>query len=408
MASVVLYGDTSGAITVSAPAVAGTNTITFPALTGIPAVSAAALTSGRIPYATTGGAITDSANLTFNGSTLAVTGTVNASTAVSVGTSVAAAGEIRLKVGQSIAYRNVGNTVDLNLVSIGAGNILTFGSNDQGHIYHNVSTGQSHYKQVNGSTVTTTSSTGLAVTGALSTTDAVTIATANAVGTGGDAIVGKTSTSTNDWLLGNYGYSFASAGQLSLGSISNIPLVLATNNAERMRIRASGAVCINQTTAAGGADVPSLSVKSTTAADQAINVWNSATSGTRWYLYFGVGASFTATGSITSDGSTTAYNTTSDYRLKENVQPMVGALARVMALRPVSYTWRANGGSGEGFIAHELAKVCPQAVVGEKDELDDEGNPVYQGIDTSFLIATLTAAIQEIKAEFDAYKAAHP
>lgn len=89
--------------------------------------------------------------------------TVNATTAFSVGSSIATTGEIRLKVGQSIVYRNVGNTVDLNLVSIGSGNILTFGGNDQGHIYHNVATGQAHYKQVNGVTVTTTSSTGLLV-----------------------------------------------------------------------------------------------------------------------------------------------------------------------------------------------------------------------------------------------------
>ena len=63
---------------------------------------------------------------------------------------------------------------------------------------------------------------------------------------------------------------------------------------------------------------------------------------------------------------------------------------------------------GEGFIAHELAEVCPQAVTGEKDAVDVEGKPIYQGIDTSFLVATLTAAIQELKAEFDAYKATHP
>jgi len=54
-----------------------------------------------------------------------------------------------------------------------------------------------------------------------------------------------------------------------------------------------------------------------------------------------------------------------------------------------------DGSDGQGFIAHELAEVCPQAVVGEKDAVDAEGNPVYQGIDTSFLVATLTAALQE-------------
>lgn len=115
-------------------------------------------------------------------------------------------------------------------------------------------------------------------------------------------------------------------------------------------------------------------------------------------------------GNITQNGTTAvAYNTSSDYRLKENIAPMTGALAKVAALKPCTYTWKsAPEETGEGFIAHELAEVCPQAVHGTKDAVDADGNPVYQGIDTSFLVATLTAAIQELKAEFDAYKASHP
>jgi hypothetical protein len=77
---------------------------------------------------------------------------------------------------------------------------------------------------------------------------------------------------------------------------------------------------------------------------------------------------------------------------------MVGALDKVAKLKPVTYKWKIDGEAGEGFIAHELQKVCPSAVVGEKDAVDAEGNPQYQGIDTSFLVATLTAAIQELKA----------
>ena len=115
-----------------------------------------------------------------------------------------------------------------------------------------------------------------------------------------------------------------------------------------------------------------------------------------------------AVGNISTNGTTTAYNTSSDYRLKENVQLMVGALAKVSQLKPCTYTWKSNGSAGEGFIAHELAEVCPDAVHGDKDAVDEDGNPVYQGIDTSFLVATLTAAIQELNAKFEAYKAAHP
>ena len=103
-------------------------------------------------------------------------------------------------------------------------------------------------------------------------------------------------------------------------------------------------------------------------------------------------------GFISSTGSATTYSTSSDYRLKENIQPMTGALATVTQLNPVTYTWKDGGFSGQGFIAHELQAVVPDAVVGEKDALDADGNPKYQGIDTSFLVATLTAAIQEQQA----------
>jgi hypothetical protein len=108
-----------------------------------------------------------------------------------------------------------------------------------------------------------------------------------------------------------------------------------------------------------------------------------------------------------SNSNTTSYVTTSDYRLKENVTPMTGALAKVAQLKPVTYDWK-SGGSSQGFIAHELQAVVPDAVVGEKDALDKDGNPDYQGIDTSFLVATLTAALQELNAKFDAYVASHP
>jgi len=71
----------------------------------------------------------------------------------------------------------------------------------------------------------------------------------------------------------------------------------------------------------------------------------------------------------------------------------------------VTYTWKATGEVDEGFIAHELQEVCPSAVIGYKDAVDAEGKPVYQGIDTSFLVATLTAAIQEQQALIAALQA---
>jgi hypothetical protein len=84
---------------------------------------------------------------------------------------------------------------------------------------------------------------------------------------------------------------------------------------------------------------------------------------------------------------------------------MKGALAKVAQLKPVTYKWKSDGSDGEGFIAHELAEVVAGCVSGEKDAVDAEGKPIYQGIDTSFLVATLVSAIQELKAEVDSLKA---
>ena len=108
-------------------------------------------------------------------------------------------------------------------------------------------------------------------------------------------------------------------------------------------------------------------------------------------------------GSITQAGTTgVAYNTSSDYRLKSNVTPMANRLAAVMALNPVTYTWNSDGSAGQGFLAHELQAVIPDAVTGEKDAEDADGNPVYQGVDFSRVVPTLVAAIQEQQAQIAA------
>jgi hypothetical protein len=109
-------------------------------------------------------------------------------------------------------------------------------------------------------------------------------------------------------------------------------------------------------------------------------------------------------GNISVTTTATAYNTSSDYRLKESAQPLVGGLARVNALKPSVYKWKANGSAGEGFLAHELAEVVPLAVTGDKDAVDADGKPTYQGVDLSKVIPVLVAAIQELTAEVNALK----
>ena len=112
-------------------------------------------------------------------------------------------------------------------------------------------------------------------------------------------------------------------------------------------------------------------------------------------------SSGTEVGTVSITTTATSYNTSSDYRLKDTIAPMTGALAKVALLKPCTYKWKVDGSDGQGFIAHELAEVEAGCVTDEKDAVDADGNPQYQGIDTSFLVATLTAAIQELKTLVD-------
>lgn len=109
-------------------------------------------------------------------------------------------------------------------------------------------------------------------------------------------------------------------------------------------------------------------------------------------------------GAITISGSNTAYNTSSDYRLKENISGIKNALDKNDLLNPVDFTWKSDGKLGQGFIAHELQEHFPIAVRGEKDATDNDGNPVYQGVDASFLIGHLVACVQELREEINNLK----
>ena len=103
-----------------------------------------------------------------------------------------------------------------------------------------------------------------------------------------------------------------------------------------------------------------------------------------------------AAGTIVCTTTNTAYNTSSDYRMKENVQPMTGGLSTIAALKPVIFDWIPSKTAGEGFIAHELQAVIPAAVSGEKDAVNEDGSINAQGVDFGKIVPHLVAAIQEL------------
>jgi hypothetical protein len=112
-------------------------------------------------------------------------------------------------------------------------------------------------------------------------------------------------------------------------------------------------------------------------------------------------------GSISTTNTATAYNTSSDHRLKENVTADWDATTRLKQLNPVRFNFIADADTTvDGFLAHEVQSVVPEAISGTHNEVDDDGNPVYQGIDQSKLVPLLVKTIQELEARIVALETA--
>jgi hypothetical protein len=163
-------------------------------------------------------------------------------------------------------------------------------------------------------------------------------------------------------------------------------------------VEISGGYTSSQTFQSTGALRVSSNSSSTTG-NVALELMNDA--GSTRYL-----ATFTnlngIVGTISTNGSATSYNTSSDYRLKENVVELTGATTRLKQLEPKRFNFIADADTTmDGFIAHEVADIVPEAVSGEKDAVDADGNPEYQGIDQSKLVPLLTAALQEALIKID-------
>jgi len=181
-----------------------------------------------------------------------------------------------------------------------------------------------------------------------------------------------------------------SSGNLLIGKSSVL------NTVAGSLIAPGAAAFVINTADANASDGPSL---------QLVNINAAVVNGYR-FASFRIGAGATEIGTITKASATTvAYNTSSDYRLKENVQPMQNALAVIGALKPCTYDWIGHDESGEGFIAHELQEIIPIAVTGVKDAVNEDGSIKAQGVDYSKIVVHLVAAIQEQQAMITALTA---
>ena len=165
-----------------------------------------------------------------------------------------------------------------------------------------------------------------------------------------------------------------------------------TNASEAMRIDSSGEIFFGTTarpsaTVGGSGFEPAandrmiLNLGCTTTANRNVAVFRNPNN---------------AVGTINVSGTSTGFNTSSDYRLKENVVTDWDATTRLKQLKPSRFNFKADKDrTVDGFLAHEVSSIVPEAISGEKDAVDKEGNPEYQGIDQSKLVPLLTKALQE-------------
>jgi hypothetical protein len=184
---------------------------------------------------------------------------------------------------------------------------------------------------------------------------------------------------------------------------ANDTVTVETNGLERLRVTSAGFALLGQSA------ITNPGVSNTTTGisiSPAGTIWASADAAGGLNLNRNANGSVAAfrqsgatVGSISVTDSATAYNTSSDYRLKEDVQPMVGSADRLMALKPVNFAWKRSGSRVDGFLAHEAQEVVPEAVTGEKDGED------MQAIDHSKLVPLLTSALQEALQKIEALEA---
>ena len=190
------------------------------------------------------------------------------------------------------------------------------------------------------------------------------------------------------------------AGRIAYDHSLNNLYFFTNGNNLRTTINSSGYLLVGTTSSAQDARV---TFQGSTSNNRAIACVSAVTSFSRQISFVNPNG---LVGGIVTDGSSTSYSTSSDYRLKENVVGVTGASARVQQLNPVRFNFIADPDTTvDGFLAHEVQDVVPEAITGTKDAVDAKGNPEYQGIDQSKLVPLLTAALQEALGKIETLEA---
>jgi len=195
---------------------------------------------------------------------------------------------------------------------------------------------------------------------------------------------------------------FLNNSDMYLSNEESAPMIFRTSASERMRIDSDGRAYFN-TTSALGTGVLNVKLAGT---NKAVGIRLRAENAGNWMIAF-ENSSGTVVGQIIANASSTSYNTSSDHRLKENVTYDFDATTRLKQLKPARFNFIADADTTvDGFLAHEVSSIVPEAVNGEKDAVDADGNIDPQGIDQSKLVPLLVKTIQELEARITALESA--
>ena len=188
---------------------------------------------------------------------------------------------------------------------------------------------------------------------------------------------------------------------------TNDVVAVKTANTERMRINSSGAMLLGRTdafTSGGGNSGGDGALHIARSSERCLFLLRAGSNGEM--VNFIRGGITNPVGTISIDTSSTAYNTSSDYRLKENIVTDWDATSRLKQLKPSRFNFKVDKDKTvDGFIAHEVSSIVPEAITGEKDAVAKDGNIEAQQIDQSKLVPLLTKSLQEALARIDTLEA---
>ena len=426
-----ISGSTSGTTTLQATAVAGTTTLTLPAATDtlVGKATTDTLTNKTLTSPTiTGGALNGTV-----GATTPATGaftTLSASGNVTLGD----ASTDTLNVGNGGLIKDASGNLGLGvtpsawfatsrILQIGSGGAIESRTNfepyisttsnaylDTAGVYRYIGSAEAgRYLQSSGVHSWYTAASGTAGDPIITFTQAMTLDASGNLGIGTTAPLGLLNIKgSNGQLVLNNG---ASSGGVRLSAFTNAGtangyLAFEGYSSEYGRFDSSGNLLVGTTDSAQGSGVGNKFLNTgavwvvNAATSDAFSYYNTSASAYRFY--------------VSAGGTISATNTTisaiSDIRFKENIRDLNVGLSEIIALKPRLYDWKEGKGAdiknARGFIAQEFETVFPDLIDEWKDPAP-EGEEPYKAVNAN-LIPTLVKAIQELKMEFDAYKATHP